>query len=291
VTRLIGLYREIELSPGRHRSNDAMLLEQVGRRLRSDGFDVALMTLADAAARDVEDTAALVFSMCQGPAALESLTAWERRGTPIVNSPRAAVNTYRDRLSDLMQNAGIPFPATTLVATTPGQHRGLEHATAGPAVNGGLWLKRGDVHASVQADVQRVGSAAQLQAALAEFASRGIGRAALQPHASGDEVKFYGVSGGFFHWFRTGGSGDCPVDADAVRRLAEAAAAAVGLDIFGGDIIVAPDGGLTLIDLNDWPSFAPCRDAAAGAIADFIVRRLDGVWNRGFVSSADSRAV
>ena len=47
----------------------------------------------------------------------------------------------------------------------------------------------------------------------------------------------------------------------ALRRLGEDAAAAAGLDVFGGDVIVGSSGELTLIDLNDWPSFAPCRDA------------------------------
>jgi hypothetical protein len=40
--------------------------------------------------------------------------------------------------------------------------------------------------------------------------------------------------------------------------------------VFGGDVIVGPSGELTLIDLNDWPSFAPVRDTAAAAIAAYI---------------------
>jgi hypothetical protein len=47
-----------------------------------------------------------------------------------------------------------------------------------------------------------------------------------------------------------------------------------GLDIFGGDVIVSPEGELTLIDLNDWPSFAPCRERASYAIAEFISKRV-----------------
>ena len=35
-------------------------------------------------------------------------------------------------------------------------------------------------------------------------------------------------------------------------------------------------GELTLIDLNDWPSFAPCRERASYAIADFITKRVHG---------------
>ena len=56
-------------------------------------------------------------------------------------------------------------------------------------------------------------------------------------------------------------------------------------------MIVSPAGGLTLIDLNDWPSFAPCRDAAAAAIANYLVRRMDASWNRGLVPSANQSAV
>ena len=287
--RLIGLYREAEYSPGRHRSNDAVLLEQVADRLRSHRLDVALMTVDDAAATRPE--AALVFSMCQGPRALDLLIQWERDGARLINSPRASLNTYRDRLPSLMQNAGIQFPSTKLVATSNGAaaHVGVDGVDR---INGGVWLKRGDVHASVSADVQWVDSADGLRAGLQDFAARGVTRAAIQHHRAGDEIKFYGVAGGgFFHWFYPGDTRGCPLDVDALQTLAERAAAAAGLDIFGGDVIVAPDGELTLIDLNDWPSFAPCRDRASEAIAQHLMRRMDAAWNPGLVSSANESAV
>jgi hypothetical protein len=135
-----------------------------------------------------------------------------------------------------------------------------------------------------------VSSHAALVAGLTDFRERGIVHAAIQEHRHGAEIKFYGVRGrGFFHWFFT--SGSAPVDEGALQRLAEQAARAAGLAIFGGDIIVEPDGGLTLIDLNDWPSFAPCRDAAAEAIAAHLMRRLDDVRNRGLVSNAHKSAL
>ena len=144
--------------------------------------------------------------------------------------------------------------------------------------NGPLWLKRGDVHASVSADVQRVESAAALARGLAGFASRGIAAAAVQAHCEGDEIKFYGVAPGrFFHWYYTGTPAGRPVDPAALARLAARAAAAAGLHVYGGDAIVAPDGALTLIDLNDWPSFAPCRDEAVAAIANLLEARADAV--------------
>ena len=267
MKQLLGLYREIQYSPGRHQSNDALLLDQIAHRLREREFAVDLMTLEEA--NGARSGAALVFSMCQGRAALENLAQWERDGTRIMNSPRAALNTHRDRLPALMVEARLAFPQTNLVPTegSPDLH-GLD-------LDEGIWLKRGDIHASVTADVQWIDSRGRLEAGLAEFARRGIDLAALQAHRAGDEIKFYGVAGGaFFHWFYSGNSLKYPFDSGQLQKLGDEAAAAAGLDVFGGDVIVSPAGELTLIDLNDWPSFAPCRERAAYAIADFITKRV-----------------
>lgn len=267
MKRLLGLYREKQYSPGRHQSNDALLLDQIAHRLREREFSVDLMTLEEANGSRLD--AMLVFSMCQGRAALENLAGWEQEGVSIINSPRAALNTHRDRLPALMVDAQIPFPQTHLVNTD-------ESADAHSFdLGAGIWLKRGDVHASVTADVQWIDSLDRLEAGLAEFSQRGINLAALQAHRGGDEIKFYGVVGGaFFHWYYSGNPSKHRFDSADLQELGNKAAAAAGLDIFGGDVIVAPTGELTLIDLNDWPSFAPCRERASYAIADFITKRV-----------------
>jgi glutathione synthase/RimK-type ligase-like ATP-grasp enzyme len=269
MKQLLGLYRERQYSPGRHLSNDVLLLDQIAHRLRERDFAVDLLSLAEAEDRRAD--AAIIFSMCQGRSSLENLAAWELQGTRIINSPRAALNTHRDRLPALMVESGVSFPPTRLVETQ-------EKADLGALdLNGGIWLKRGDVHASVTADVQWVDSVERLDAGLAEFAKRGIDRAAVQAHRAGDEIKFYGVAdGGFFHWYYSGEARNYPFSFASLESLANQAAAAAGLDIFGGDVIVSPSGELTLIDLNDWPSFAPCRERASYAIADFITRRVHG---------------
>jgi glutathione synthase/RimK-type ligase-like ATP-grasp enzyme len=278
--QFVGLYREAECSPGVHRSNDALLLDRVATVLRSRGCAVEVRTLTanGHAARHPEG---VVFSMCQGRVALDILARWEDEGVHIVNAPRAALNTYREHLPRLMAAAGIPFPATTLIATSKGADQGVE-------VNGGFWLKRGDMHASVSADVQWVDSPERLRAGLKEFAGRGITRAALQRHAEGDEIKFYGVAGRrFFHWFYSKRANDGiaaarhPLDPAALEQLASRAAAAAGLAIYGGDVIVSPSGALTLIDLNDWPSFAPCRNEAADAIAGYLMGHPNVAWHPG----------
>jgi glutathione synthase/RimK-type ligase-like ATP-grasp enzyme len=295
--RMVGLYREVECSPGLHRSNDARLLDQVAVVLRGHGCGVELTTLSTVAPSRPPD--AVIFSMCQGRAALELLSQWEAEGARIINTPRAALNTYRDRLAPLMQDAGIPFPATTLVTTSKGGDAGIDTET----LDGGVWLKRGDMHASVAADVQWVDSADRLRVGLKGFAARGIARAALQRHYDGHEIKFYGVAGGrFFHWFYPSKDSDpwrgngspglrCPLDVTALEELAEHASTAAGLDVYGGDVIISPSGELTLIDLNDWPSFAPCRDRAADAIARYLMGRVNVAWNSGVVSISRKSAV
>ena len=268
MKRLLGLYRETQYSPGRHRSNDVLLLDEIAQRLREREFAVDLRSLTEANGCCGSE-AALVFSMCQGRSALESLVEWERKGVRIINSPRAALNTHRDRLSAVMVEAGVPFPPTRLVGTTGSADL---HAFN---LNGGVWLKRGDVHASVSSDVQWVDSPERVDAGLAEFSKRGIAVAAVQAHHAGDEIKFYRIAdGSFFHWFYSGEARKYPFDLATLESLAHDAAAAAGLDIFGGDVIVSPAGELTLIDLNDWPSFAPCRERAADAIANFITKRV-----------------
>jgi hypothetical protein len=267
MKRLLGLYRERQYSPGRHLSNDVRLLDQIAHRLRERAFAVELLTLEEAERRYTD--AEIIFSMCQGKLSLENLADWERQGARIINSPQAALNTHRDRLPALMVNAGVSFPQTRLIRTN-------ERVDLGSLdLNGGIWLKRGDVHASVTADVQWVDSVERLDAGRSDFARRGIDLAALQAHRAGDEIKFYGVGGGgFFHWFYSGEARKYPFNFADLEHLASRAATAAGLDIFGGDVIVSPSGELTLIDLNDWPSFAPCRERASYAIADFITRRV-----------------
>ena len=77
MKRLLGLYREKQYSPGRHQSNDVLLLDQIAHRLREREFAVDLMTFAEAASR--RSDAAIVFSMCQGRSTLEGLENWSAK--------------------------------------------------------------------------------------------------------------------------------------------------------------------------------------------------------------------
>ncbi len=224
---------------------------------------------------DPDGPPAGVFFMCERVEALGQLSAWEANGVPHVNHPRAVLNTYRDRMIAHFEEAGVPFIRSTLVKTA-----GTDVEVAEP-----VWVKRADVHNTQEGDVVFAQTAGAVHEALGGLAARGITRAVLQPHVPGDLIKFYGIGGGGPHrepaWFRWFHHKDQtlaghPVAANRLGRLARQAAAALGLEIYGGDMI-ATTGGLVLLDLNAWPSFALFRDEAAPVIAAHLALRFRAV--------------
>jgi glutathione synthase/RimK-type ligase-like ATP-grasp enzyme len=266
-----GIFRERTHSPGRE-SDDTEILRLTGKHLEARGYQIVLKTTDDLAVPD-ENRPDLVFLMCETLAPLRQLAAWEARGVPHVNPIDSVLNTYRDRMIARFAAASVPFVPSRLV----------DIRRPALAVDFPVWVKRSDVHNTQDGDVVQVESDAALARALTALAERGIERAVLQPHVAGDLVKFYGVGsaepGGeppWFHWFhhadqRLAGH---PVDVRRLARIAAQAAAALGLEVYGGDAIVT-ENALVLLDLNAWPSFARVREAASRVIAAHLVRRVE----------------
>jgi hypothetical protein len=237
----------------------------VGQALERLGIPVRLATLEDA--RNLWKDSDGIFSMCQGPAALAELLEWKKQGATILNDPAASLKTYREALVKSLNQRQIPFPKSLLLPTDGSAD--LQSAAA--LLKPGGWLKRSDVHATRPEDVVKVRAPQDLAIALAAFQNRGLASAILQENIEGDEVKFYAVQGGKLFWPYY--PKDCvghPFDENALKGIADEAARALNISVYGGDAIISPDGTITLIDVNDWPSFAPCRGAAAHAIARFL---------------------
>jgi hypothetical protein len=214
--------------------------------------------------------------MCQGSLAAEQLMPLECDGVVVVNRPSSALNCHRYRLVKRLGDSGVPFPHT------------LIHATSAPLPPAGelkalcpdhqkVWVKRGDVHAERPEDVVAT-PLEQVGETLRAFTRRGIRWVALQEHVPGPVVKFYGVTDGhFFNWYgsEAGFAGPRPaVDEHRLKALAFQAAAILGLEVFGGDVAFPEPDRPVLIDINDWPSFAPFREDAAQAIAAYITHRV-----------------
>jgi glutathione synthase/RimK-type ligase-like ATP-grasp enzyme len=272
VKRVVALFRDPAYSPSRHLRNDRAILEGVLERLRRrGGWRVARITERTVAGGRLPD-GDLYLNMCQGPAASEQIRALLPAGAPCLNAPEAVLACHRHRLVPRLQAARVPFPATVVLDTHTADPL---HAVAGlpRGIGDPVWVKRGDVHAQRPDDVVAA-SWPDLSSALAAFAGRGIRRAAVQTHVPGPVVKFYSVRGGqFFYWYPAEGGTTAGLNAgcDGLQALAERAARALDLAVYGGDAVLTPNGPV-LIDLNDWPSFAPVRAAAAAAIARYAHR-------------------
>jgi GNAT superfamily N-acetyltransferase len=254
---VLGIYREERFSPGRV-EDDRAILDVVSDELRRQGVGVRMLDAERLPTLDGPPS--LIFAMCQGDEALSWLDDAARR-TVVVNHPDSIRACYRVNLVERLAALGVPQPRWVFAGD--GFPTGLG---AGP------WLKRGDVHAMEAGDVVRVFTAEEWDAIMARFRGRGIARAIVQKHVEGLVYKFYGVRGGFFRAY------GLPAEREAeAASLAERGALALELEVYGGDGVCALDGKLSLIDFNDWPSFARCRRDAGAAIArrlaDLVKRR------------------
>ena len=268
-----GIYRESAHSPGRV-DDDAAIMQRVGAALTERGFTVELLEV-DAAERAFAARAANIFVMCERGDILDRLQEAMRAGAIVVNTPEAIRNTYRHRMVELFQRHKVPGPVSRVVATD-----GREPPPA-PC----MWIKRYDFHATQSDDVMYVASEDGWREALGKFATRGIPFVVAQEHVPGDLIKFYGVGrragspadAGWFEWFyhRDKGMTGHAFDKARLRDVAFSAAEALGVDVFGGDAIIRPDGSPVVIDLNAWPSYARYREPAAAAIADLLADRFD----------------
>ena len=267
MKRLVALYRSPTYSPTVHRRNDTAILDDTVAALERRGWQVSRAGEGEVAAGRLP-AAELYVNMCQGPAASERLLDLVPREALAVNPPESVLNCHRHRLVNHMDAAGLAFPRTLIVPTDdPQSLLPLVHQLNGDGRP--VWVKRGDVHAETSADVVAAKEAGVTDA-IAGFAQRGVSRVALQAHVGGPIVKFYAVADGrFFSWYAAD-PGRVEICEQSLKDLVFAAARAVGLEVFGGDVAFPKPDAPVLIDLNDWPSFAPVRAAAAAAIAAYI---------------------
>jgi len=267
-----GIFRESAHSPGRV-DDDAAIMHRVGEALATSGFTVKLLR-ADNIEPAFETPSAMIFAMCEQGEILDRLKKAGQAGAIIVNSPDAIRNTYRHRMVELFAQNHVLAPVSHVVATNAVK---LPLAT-------GVWIKRYDFHATQSDDVMYVASETGFREALARFADRGIPFVVAQEHVEGDLIKFYGVGragadapgSDWFEWFyhRDKGMTGYPFKVERLRAVARSAAAALGVEVFGGDAIIRRDGEPVIIDLNAWPSYAKYRDRAAQSIADYLAHRF-----------------
>lgn len=265
-----------------HIGNDAAILNAVTEQLRKRGCEVNIYSEEQFINGNVKED--IIVNMCRERRSIDLLQKLEAEGRLVINSGHGIENCTRERMTRILMGHNIPYPDSLMVDT--------DEVVKGKLIKAGFtrcWIKRGDFHAMHKEDVSYVRHPEEAQEVLQEYFLRGIKRAVINKHLVGDLIKFYGVSGSrFFYWFYpfdeghskygheaiNGKSRGLEFDKDRMREICQHASDVLDVKIYGGDCIISSEGDIRIIDFNDWPSFAPCRDAAAPHIAKYILSAI-----------------
>lgn len=280
--KITGVMRSGAFSPN-HIGNDATIFNMVAEQLRKRGCIINIWSEEQFISGEAH-IEPVVLNMCREPRSIELLQKLEDEGTLVINSGYGIENCTRERMTRILMGSGIPYPDSFIADTDEVVKDRLQRAGISRC-----WIKRGESHTKHREDVTYARHAQEAQELLQEFFLRGIKRAVINRHLEGDLVKFYGVAGTpFFYWFNpfeaghskygaesvNGPSEHIEFDVDTLKRYCAKASDVLDIKIYGGDCIISEDGGIRIIDFNDWPSFAPCRAEAAPVIARMVINEI-----------------
>lgn len=275
--KIAGVMRAGAFSPN-HIGNDTAIFNLTAEALRKRGCSVKVY--GEEEFREADITEPVVMAMCREASTIEKLKHLEDEGRLVVNSGYGIENCTRERMTRLLLGNNVPYPDSLIVNTNENVKDEM--------IEGGfsqVWIKRGDFQTIHREDVSYCRHPEEAQEVLHEYFYRGIKRAVINRHLVGDLIKFYGVSGtDFFYWFYpfdgghskygyekiNGESKGIEFDETELHSICRKASEVLDVKVYGGDCVISPEGGIQLIDFNDWPSFAPCRTEASVYIAKCI---------------------
>lgn len=279
--KIAGIMRAGVYSPN-HIGNDAAIFNATAEQLRKRGCSVAVYS--EEQFRREKPQEEYIINMCRERESIELLQDLEEQGRLVINSGYGIANCTRERMSRILLGNGIPYPDSLIVDT--------DESVCQKIIDAGMtscWIKRGDSHSLHMEDVSYCRHPQEAQDVLKEYFYRGIKRAVINRHLEGDLIKFYGISGSpFFYYFYpfdashskygleriNGPKIGTGFDLQEMERVCRRAAEIMDVKIYGGDLIVNADHTFSIIDFNDWPSFAPCRTEAAPYIAKEIIASI-----------------
>lgn len=279
--KIAGIMRAGVFSPN-HIGNDSTIFNIVADQLRKRGCEVNVYSEDRFVNQEITED--IIVNMCREQRSIAKLQQLEDAGALVINSGYGIENCTRERMTRILLGSNIPFPESIMVNTDEGVRETLRRASMTPC-----WIKRGDFHTMHKEDVTYVRHAEEAQEVLQEYFLRGIKRAVINRHLVGDLIKFYGVQGTpFFFWFYpfdlghskygheaiNGKSQGLEFDKEKLRAICQNASEVLDVKVYGGDCIISPEGDIRIIDFNDWPSFAPCRQEAAPHIAKCILNEI-----------------
>lgn len=262
---IAAVFRSPAYSPN-HIANDAAILNAVCSYLRRRGRGVKFYTESELQQGMVKEP--IVISMCRERTSIALLQEMEDAGRLVVNSAYGVENCKRELLGRRLAAAGICYPENIVTRT--------DRNIIPDLIDIGIercWVKRADSHSQHKEDITFASSPAEAQEIIHEYFMRGIQTAVVERHIDGVHVKFYGVAGtDFFFCYQRDSRELAGLDSGHLAALCSRAAEVLNLKIYGGDAIIDPKTGVTtIINVNDWPSFAPCRQDAVKPIASLVL--------------------
>jgi len=264
--KIVGIYREEIFSPGKVKE-DREILDKSLKELRGLGFETDSILPESIPERADAD---LILNMAQSDKLLSILSMWEKDGIRIINSPRSIKNCYRKNMVMILKENGISMPKTWVYTVEMLENELFEVYSLG--WEGIYWVKRGDFHAIKKQDVVKVKSFEEMENALIYFKENKIDKIVIQEHVDGNVIKFYGVGKDYLRAFLEGSPFKLSKE---MKEEIFKAADLLGVEVYGGDLILTPKEDFFIIDINDWPSFSICQEEASKEIARYVKSILE----------------
>lgn len=286
---VLSVRRALEHSPN-NVSKDAAILTAVSDRLMTAGVDVKTCSEDEISKMDLTSVDAIVH-MARG---LSSLTRLSTAKISVINQPRSVMSVAHSREYTLsvLQEAGVKV--SPWWAFDPEQDDMFQCDDTLQALLPG-WVKATRPDGARPGDVMWVATPLEADSRVIELAAEQVPDIVVTRHIEGDLLKVYcvvadGMHPSFLKTFYPQEMGyskfgeaeshntplvRTPYQMEEVQAVAVTIARALGLQVFGFDAVVLPDGTFSVIDVNDWPSFSCCHDEAADAIANMIVQSLN----------------
>lgn len=287
--KVLAISRDAVYSPN-NEAKDAAIFSATLENLQNHGWLVDACSEDEWNDMDVRSVGESYSAIVQMSRKMSSLMRLERAQLPIFNAPRAVrtVAKSREMTLSLLQQVGIPVPRWW--AYDPEED---EMFMCEPALQQLLpgWVKAMREEGARLDDVHFVSTPLEADSCILQLAAEQVPDIVVTQHIDGELIKCYVVMTDeaiySLHWFRPQESGyskfgeaeqhnrqlaNVAVDEAKIQALARQVGRTLGLQIFGFDAILQQDGSLTIVDVNDWPSFSVCRDEAAEAIAEMIIK-------------------
>ncbi len=280
--QVLGIERATKYSPN-HIGNDRRILQRTAESLQQLGYEVETCTEDEFLQQ--QKRADYIFSMARSEQVIQRLKQLESEGAMVINSPYGVDNCIRKQMTELLIANDIPHPKSLIADLSEVSAEAIKQLGATT-----FWLKRGDSHAIHREDVSYARSVDEAMSIVEEFGYRGIPNVVINEHLQGDLVKFYGVADtDFFYWFYpydaehskfgheaiNGRAKEFRFSPENLKAACDRAGEILKVKVYGGDCIVDAQGNFRIIDFNDWPSFAPCRDEAGVKIAECIGKQIE----------------